>query len=49
MNTSGSIVLQSEQEIEAALEKKFDDDGVIVLDTELEMGDNQIPATKTEE
>lgn len=41
---TGSHVAQSKEEIDALIEKQFEDNGSIVLDSELESGELQLPS-----
>lgn len=43
INLGASKVVQSESEIDEMVEKKFKNEGCIVLETELEMGGNNLP------
>ena len=48
-NDTGSVVVQDEAVIEAAIQKKFDDGNMVIPETELEEGVNMLPRPEENE
>lgn len=48
-NDTGSVVVQDEAVIEAAIQKKFDEGNMVIPETELEEGDNMLPRPEENE